>query len=71
PKQAWLCPRFNNFGCTQHSPSKLGSALILIIMAALSIAQASLALPSFAQNLHKICALHLIHQICFLKEKNY
>ena len=33
----------------------LGSALILIILAALGIAQASLALPSFAQNLHKIC----------------
>ncbi|MDA3818874.1 MAG: hypothetical protein PF590_00155, partial [Candidatus Delongbacteria bacterium] len=38
-----------------------GFRKILIILAALGIAQASLALPSFAQNLHKICALHLIH----------
>jgi hypothetical protein len=40
--QAWLCPHFNNFGCTQHSPSKLGSALVC---------------AKFAQNLHKICFL--------------
>jgi len=26
--QAWLCPRFHNFGCTRHSSSKLGSALV-------------------------------------------
>jgi len=45
---------------TRHSSSnpsagsghRLGSALILIILAALGIAQASLALPSFAQNFH-------------------
>jgi hypothetical protein len=41
--------------------NSFGFRKILIILAALGIAQASLALPSFAQNLHKIC---------FLKEKN-
>jgi len=67
---------FNNFGYTRHSSSKLGSALISIILAALGIAQASLALPSFAQNLHKICSRrvfsvsHIVLQKISLSMKN-
>jgi len=48
--QAWLCPRFHNFGCTRQSSSRFGSAHYI----------ASLALPSFAQNLHKIWNLFWI-----------
>jgi hypothetical protein len=43
--QAWLCPHFNNFGCSQHSPSKLGSALVCAKFAQ------NLCLASYSSNL--------------------